>query len=75
MAAEVANRWGWTVEAYPADWDGDGKAAGPKRNARMVAAEPRADVCVAFVLPGARGTWDCARRAVDAGIKFRAVSP
>ena len=34
MAAEVANRWGWTVEAYPADWGGDGKAAGPKRNAR-----------------------------------------
>lgn len=25
------------IEAYPADWDGQGKAAGPRRNERMLA--------------------------------------
>jgi hypothetical protein len=27
-----------------------------------------ADICLAFPQPGSKGTWDCARKAADAGI-------
>jgi hypothetical protein len=42
--------------------------AGPERNAEMVAAG--AQMCVAFhrFLAGSRGTKDCVRRAIEAGI-------
>lgn len=57
------------IERHPADWDAYGNAAGPKRNAKMVAAG--ADICLAFPCPQSRGTWDCARRAAEAGIPVR----
>lgn len=37
IAAEVAERLGWPVEAFPADWQKHGKAAGPIRNSLMLA--------------------------------------
>ena len=46
--------------------------AGPRRNSRMVARG--ADRCLAFPGVGSRGTWDCARKAVDAGIPTRLYS-
>lgn len=33
----IGRTYGHTVEPYPADWPRDGKAAGPIRNARMLA--------------------------------------
>lgn len=69
LAAEIAERAGWALEAHRADWEGRGKIAGPERNARMVAAG--ADICLAFPRSGSRGTWDCIRRAADAGIPVR----
>lgn len=60
------------VECFPADWKRLGKRAGVVRNSRMVA--EGADLCLAFPGPGSKGTWDCARRAVDAGIPVRMVS-
>jgi hypothetical protein len=70
----VAQRWaeqtaGVTDEGHPAERDPSGKLLGPARNQRMVDAE--ADICVAFPMPGSRGTWDCLRRAADAGIPGR----
>lgn len=67
----AAHQWadrtdGVNAEAVPADWDLHGKAAGPIRNAEMV--HRGADICVAFPVPGSRGTWDCVRKAADAGI-------
>lgn len=67
-----ADRWahewalarGVDVEPRPADWRFEGRAAGPKRNARMLFAHPDAAVAV---FPGGKGTEDCARRAFDAG--------
>lgn len=59
-------------EPFPADWKRDGKAAGPIRNARMLA-EANVDLVVAF--PGGRGTADMVRRAKAAGIKVIEVSP
>ncbi|MEU4296421.1 DUF2493 domain-containing protein [Kitasatospora aureofaciens] len=69
MAAVWAQRAGVEVEAWPADWDRHGRAAGPIRNAQMVAAGAR--FCLAFVLPGSRGTADCVRRAEASGIPVR----
>lgn len=66
IAGALADRLGWPVDAHPADWDRYGRAAGTMRNRRMV--ELGADVCLAFPLPGSRGTWDCVRRARAAGI-------
>lgn len=47
-----------------ADWETHGRAAGPKRNARMLEWKP--DVVVAF--PGGRGTADMVKRAKDANV-------
>lgn len=66
LAADWARRRGIPAEAYPADWGTHGKAAGPKRNARMLA-EGRPDGVVAF--PGGRGTADMCRQAKAAGVK------
>lgn len=83
IRAELILGYQVTVERYPADWqrtcDGrctharrfkNGKpwcpSAGPLRNQYMV--NLGADECLAFPLPGSRGTWDCVRRARAAGI-------
>jgi len=53
-------------EVYVADWDKHGKAAGPKRNQAMV--DSGANLCLAFPEGDSRGTRDCIRRALVAGI-------
>lgn len=66
----IAEDWAvvnWVVfERHPADWDKHGKAAGPIRNQEMV--DLGADVCLAFPLPGSKGTRDCMAKARAAGI-------
>jgi len=67
----IAHRWAegdpdTTPEPHPADWKRHGRAAGPIRNAQMVALG--ADLCLAFPGPTSTGTWDCIRKAVAAGI-------
>ena len=52
----------WTCRA---EWDKYGKAAGPKRNARMLEWDP--NLVIAF--PGGRGTADMVRRAKAAGVQ------
>lgn len=71
IAATLAAGWGWTVEAHPAighpDKDfGNWPAAGPRRNAHMVALG--ADICVALPGPGSRGTIQCVGMAINARI-------
>ncbi len=73
-AARVAERWGWEVEEYPADWDAHKPPPGSRRknpagvirNSEMVKAG--ADICVAFPMKGSSGTWDCLTKAFNAGI-------
>lgn len=66
LAHAWAVKFGIEVITFTADWDIDGKRAGPLRNQRMID-EGRPDGVVAF--PGGRGTADMIRRAEAAGIK------
>lgn len=67
MAARIAAELGFQVEAHPADWSHQGRAAGVLRNQLMV--DLGADRCFAFMCRGSRGTADCVRRAKSAGIR------
>ena len=66
--ADAAGKAGIRCKSYPADWTAHGKGAGPRRNAEMVAAG--ADFALAFHrdVAGSRGTKDCCRRCLKAGI-------
>jgi hypothetical protein len=72
----LCRRWarevGVSVETYEADWNGQGRAAGPKRNQRMID-EGKPDMGVSF--PGGRGTADMVRRLRAAGIPVWEVEP
>lgn len=69
MAASAAHRHGVGCEDYPANWDGHGKAAGPKRNQKMLEVG-KPEVVFAFTddLATSRGTADMVRRARAAGL-------
>ena len=56
-------------DPMPANWKALGKQAGPYRNQQMV--DSGADVCLAFPTIESRGTWDCCRRAEEAGIPVK----
>jgi hypothetical protein len=66
-------------EAWPANWDAEGKGAGPKRNRRMLDAGAR--IVLAFPIGGratSPGTHDCIDAACERGIQVRvfpAVAP
>lgn len=66
MAGKFAELIGIPVREYPADWARDGRAAGPIRNSKMLAAE-KPDLVVAFA--GGRGTADMVEKARRAGIE------
>ncbi len=60
-------------QVFEAHWTQIGKAAGPERNERMVAAalalrDTHRLVGLAFPGPRSRGTWDCVERMRRAGI-------
>jgi len=69
LAARHARARGWQLQTYPADWAAHGRAAGPRRNQRMLR-EGRPDLVVAFhdELPASRGTADLVRRPRAAGL-------
>jgi hypothetical protein len=65
LAADWALDRGVLCNAYPADWERDGKRAGPIRNQKMLDVGKPEGV-VAF--SGGRGTADMIRRAEAAGL-------
>lgn len=67
FAGEWAKRSGVRVSVYPARWRAEGKAAGPRRNQRMLD-EFKPDVVIAFA--GGRGTADMVRRAEAEGVRI-----
>jgi len=76
LAGQLARRRGWRLERYPADWTRQGRAAGFRRNARMLR-QGRPDLVVAFTvgpLAESRGTADMVRRARAAGVPVHLVT-
>ena len=75
-ADDYAHQWaiarGIPAQVFRARWKQEGLAAGPIRNARMLA-EFKPDAVVAF--PGGRGTADMTRKAGEAGVQVIEVMP
>lgn len=69
-ADNIAGTWGKDegipVYEFKANWKKYGKAAGPKRNQRMLD-EFKPDIVIAF--PGGKGTADMIRRAEAEGVR------
>jgi hypothetical protein len=74
-ADTLAGRWAELrrvpIESFPAEWEKHGRAAGPIRNAQMLA-EGKPDLVVAF--PGGRGTANMCKQARAAGVEVLEVS-
>ena len=66
FAADAADVYGYTVRAFPADWEMHGKAAGPRRNRQMLDEKP--DVVIAFQRNSSRGAQDTIDEARRRGI-------
>lgn len=86
IAGAVAAELGFTVRVYAVDptLDGQWPAAGPRRNARMLAAEPNVSRCFAFTDAIQRGTGaakrltgtgDMIARCLAAGVVVTVVPP
>lgn len=85
IADKLAMKFGFQIRRYPADWDGERettgspKAAGPKRNSKMIREEHKSGDPIAFALAftpdlsRSRGTKDCVERAKKAGIRVQIV--
>lgn len=89
-ADHLADKWamkmGFSIRRYPADWEGEAaatgsaRAAGPKRNARMIREEHKSGDSIAFALAftpdlaRSRGTKDCVERARKVGIRVTVVN-
>lgn len=80
IAEKLAKKFGFPIRRYPADWEAEGKSAGPKRNSKMIREEHKGgdpiSLGLAFTLDlsRSRGTKDCVERARKAGIKVEVIS-
>ena len=86
IAGAVAAELGFAVRPYAVDHalDGQWPAAGIRRNARMLAAEPSVSRCLAFTAALMRGsgasrrltgTGDMCARCIEAGVVVTVVPP
>jgi hypothetical protein len=66
IADAVAQTWGVPRVKFPANWTGEGKSAGPKRNRRMFDLITP-DAVLAFPMPDSVGTRDMMRYAKAKG--------
>lgn len=57
-------------EEYKANWLGQGRSAGPRRNYFMLK-ESKPDIVVAF--PGGKGTADMVKKARKAGVEVKEI--
>lgn len=70
LAANWGRMRGLAVVTVMADWEREGRAAGPIRNQRMLD-EHHPDLVIAF--PGGKGTADMVRRARAGGYKVTEI--
>ena len=66
--SHICKRYGIREDPHPADWIGLGSKAGPIRNQAMVDAGAVYAIAVHPDLFGSKGTLDCVRRCLKAGI-------
>ena len=73
LGRQAAEELGIKVEAYPADWQQYGRAAGPIRNQQML--DSGIDLVLAFHhnLDKSKGTADMVRRVRRAGIEVEVI--
>jgi Protein of unknown function (DUF2493). len=72
MARQWAEDRGVPFAPYPANWDKFGKAAGPIRNAEMLASgKPQLVIAFAHDLDKSRGTRDMVTKARAAGVHIK----
>jgi hypothetical protein len=71
---EAARLSGLATEPHPADWDRHGRAAGPIRNGEMVALGAEFVLAVHRDLWRSKGTLDCVRQALAAGLPVWHIS-
>ena len=68
LADKAAEKLGIPRVIYPANWTGEGSAAGPNRNRRMLElAKP--DLVMAYA--GGRGTTNMIMQAAQAGVEIK----
>ncbi len=70
LGERYAIEMGHLIELYPADWDGQGKAAGALRNIEMA---ENANALVAFWDGKSRGTDHMIKQARMRGLKVRVI--
>jgi hypothetical protein len=71
LANKIANENDWPVAVFAANWDMEGRSAGPRRNERMLAQLLRESATfqvLALAMPGGTGTRDMVTRAQSAGV-------
>jgi len=73
MAERWASARGVPIEHHPADWARYGRAAGPVRNAEMLAARPGLVLAFHRDLGASLGTADMVRRALAAGLRVEVL--
>lgn len=71
LAADYAKRKGYRLTTYPADWLGQGRGAGPRRNRLMA---ERADGLIAYWNERAGGTASMIKEARRRGLPTRIVT-
>lgn len=72
LARKYAERHGIHVDAFPAQWDLHGKAAGPIRNTQMLRVG-KPELVIAFKGPSSRGTQNMIDQAMKAGIETKVI--
>ena len=70
LAKTWAKRKRIPVETFEPEWDLYGKAAGPRRNQRMIE-EGKPDLVIGF--RGGAGTRDCCERAASFGVPVKRI--
>lgn len=69
IADDFAEAYDLQVERHPANWSLHGKAAGPKRNQKMV--DLGADIVLAFPKGASKDTRNCIKAAEKAGLRVK----